>query len=354
MIRRPRFRTAAVLAGALALTASLAACGSSSSETTADGKTVIRYQDSAGNLSLFQMADALGYLPDIQLKDIGIVQGGPQALQAVGTGQADVAGAFTGATENVIANGTPLKAVISFLGSNSTVYGGVITKADAGLDKPQDFIGKKIAVNTLGAQWEATLDTWFTKAGMTADQIKQVELVPLPAISEEAAVRNGQVDAALTSGALFTQALKTPGLKVVVKDTDILGNYEGDQYVMANSWLKAHPAAAKEFVGGMAKALMYTQTHSAADTLKIIQPYLKAHGLKDDATALNSYLGTGVSAKGGVISATDFSRWITWLEQKGLIKGSPDVSTMFTNQYNPYANGAGDPKPEPSASADAS
>lgn len=354
MIRRSRFRTIAAVAGAFALTAVLTACGSSSSGTTSDGKTVIRYQDAAGNLSLFQLADALGYLPDIQLKDIGIVQGGPQALQAVGTGQADIAGAFTGATENVIANGTPLTAVVSFLGSNSSVYGGVLTKSGSTLTKPQDFIGKKIAVNTLGAQWEATLDTWFTAAGMTPDQIKQVELVPLPAINSEAAVRNGQVDAALISGALFTQALKTPGLKVVVKDTDILGDYDGDQYVMANSWLKGHPAAAKEFVGGMAKALVYTQTHSVADTLNIIKPYLEAHDLKDDATALSSYLGTGVSAKGGVISARDFSRWIPWLQQKGLIKGTPDVSKMFTNEYNPYANGGGDAKPEPSASAGAS
>jgi len=328
----------------------MAACGGSSSGTSADGKTVIRYQDGPGNLSLFELADALGYLPGIQLKNIGVVQGGPQALQAVATGQADIAGAFTGATANVIANGTPLKAVISFLGSDSSVYGGVITKSDSTLSKPQDFIGKKIAVNTLGAQWEAVLDTWLTKGGLTPDQIKQVTLVPLPAINAEAAVRNGQVDGALLAGALFTQALKTPGLKVVVKDTDILGDYDGDQYVMADSWLQANSAAAKEFVGGMAKALVYAQQHSAPEVLGVIQPYLDEHGEKDDATALDSWKGTGVSAKAGVISADDFSRWTPWLEQKGLIKGTPDVSSMFTNEYNPYANGGGDASPQASTS----
>jgi ABC-type nitrate/sulfonate/bicarbonate transport system substrate-binding protein len=327
------------VATTLVVLAGLAAGCGGSANASGDG-TTIRYQTSPGLMNLAEMADALGYLHGITLKNVGVVQGGPQALQALGTGQVDLAGAFVGAAANVIANGTPIKGVIAYYGSDPKVYGGVLAKDGSSFTKPQDLIGKKIAVNTLGAQNEAVLDTWFTKAGMTPDQIKQVTLVPLPSINAEAALRNGQVDAAYLQGSLLVNALKTPGLKVILKDTNLLGSFNGGSYEMTDAYLKDHPDTAKEFVSGMAKAVHWIQTHPVSQVLSTYTKYLDAHGETDDATALATWVGTGIATKGGVLRNGDYTTWTGWLQAQGLLKGSLDVSALYTNQYNPYASGS--------------
>jgi len=325
----------------LALLAGLASGCGGSADASSDGTTTIRYQTSPGLMNLAEMADALGYLHGIELKDVGVVQGGPQALQALATGQVDLAGAFMGAVANVEANGTPITGVLAYYGSDKNVYGEVLTQQGSAISKPQDLIGKKVAVNTLGAQYEAVLDTWFTKAGMTQDQIKQVTLVPLPSINTEAALRNGQVDAAFLSGSLLQNALKRPGLKPIMKDTDLLGSFNGGSYEMTDAFLKEHPDTAREFVTAMAKALRWTQIHPVSATLAVYTKWLDAHGQSDDATALATWRGTGVASKGGVLRATDYSHWTSWLKAQGLIKSDLDVSALYTNEYNPYAGGQG-------------
>jgi ABC-type nitrate/sulfonate/bicarbonate transport system substrate-binding protein len=176
---------------------------------------------------------------------------------------------------------------------------------------------------------------------MSQSEIKKVTLVPLPSINTEAALRNGQVDAAFLNGSLLANALKSPGLKVVMKDTQLLGPFNGGSYEMTDAYLKAHPTTAKEFVGGMAKALHWVQTHSVKQTLGVYTKWLDAHGQSDDAQALATWKGTGVATNGGVLRASDYSVWSTWLQQHGLLKGNLDVSSLYTNQYNPYAGSQG-------------
>ncbi|MDX6357310.1 MAG: hypothetical protein QOH37_364 [Nocardioidaceae bacterium] len=332
-------RLLATATSLVAVAALASGCGGSA-DAAGDG-TTIRYQTSPGILNIAEMADALGYLDGITLKNVGVVQGGPQALQALATGQVDLAGAFVGAAANVIANGTPIKAVIAYYGSDKDVYGELLTKDGSKITKPQDLIGKKVAVNTLGAQLEAVLDTWFAKSGLTPDQIKQVTLVPLPSINAEAALRNGQVDAAYLQGSLLTNAMKTPGLTPLVKDTDLLGSYNGGSYEMTDAYLKDHPDTAKEFVSGMARAVHWIQTHSTQQTLDVYTKYLDAHGESDDATALATWVGTGIATKGGVLRDEDYATWTDWLKSKDLLKSSLDVSTLYTNEYNPYAGTKG-------------
>jgi ABC-type nitrate/sulfonate/bicarbonate transport system substrate-binding protein len=346
MTRRTSHR---IFPGIAALIVALlvAACGGSSGASNNNADTssasnsataTIRYQDSPGIVSVMQLAKALGDIPTITLKDEGIVQGGPQALQALGTGQVDIAGAFTGATADVIANGSPVKAVISFFGDVPSAPTALIVKKGANLSKPKDWIGKKVAMNTLGAQDQAILDTWLQKGGLTAAQIKTVTLVPLPSLNEAAAVQQGQVDGAIVSSAVLSNALKAGQFSVVLKDTNLFpGENDDDQYVMADSWLKGHPAAAKAFIGGMAKAIVYAQTHSRRQVLAKVVPWLKANGLSEDANALATWQTTGISTKGGYITNSDFSRWVPWLKSQGMVKSTPSSSSLFTNQYNPYA-----------------
>ena len=335
-----RTKTLRLLAAAPALilvAAAVAGCAANG----ADGEvTTIRYQTNAGLVDLPELADALGYFEGtgIKLDRVGDVQGGPESLRAVATDQVDYGGAFNGAIAKLASTGAPITAVISYYGSSDDVSSSLLVKEDGGIDSARDLIGKKVAVNTLGANAEAVLDTYLTDEGLSADEIEQVTLVPLPGINSEAALREGQVDAAYLFGSLKEVALDHGGIKSLVNDIDLVGPYNAGSYVLSDKFIKQNPDTTKKFVGAIAKALDYAQTHPVEETREVMKKYLADHGRADYADALDLWLGTGVPARGGVIGDEDFTLWLDWLEAEGEVDpGSIEPSEIYTNEFNPYA-----------------
>ncbi|MCW2781459.1 MAG: transporter substrate-binding protein [Marmoricola sp.] len=337
-IRQVRRKLALGLVVSL-LSAGLAACASANgASTTADGKTVIRYQTYTGMINLPELADELGYLKDFQLKPEGVVQGGPENLRALVSGQVDYAGAFNGAIAQLASTGAPITSVISYYGSSGDVTASLLVLKSGGINSARDLIGKKVAVNTLGANAEAVLDTYLQKGGLSQAEIAKVTLVPLPGINEEAALREHKVDAAYLSGAGKESALSRGGLKSIVTDTDLVGPYNGGSLVLRNDFIAKNPTASKNFVAALAKALHYTQTHPVDQTRKLMQEWLVAHKRQADADALNLYKGTGVATPDGVIRDQDFDIWISWLKSRDDVKAdSIKASDLYTNKFNPYA-----------------
>lgn len=316
----------------------LSACGASSASPGEETK-VIRYQSSSGGIiDLPEVADALGLLGDIELKRLGDVQGGPEALRAVATDQIDYGGAFNGAVAKLASTGAPVTSVISYYGSSGKVDSGVLTLEKAGVEGAEDLIGKKVAVNTLGANAEAVLDTWLRKEGLSDDQLDQVTLVPLPPLNMEQALRKGQVDAIYLFGAQKNIALSHGGIRTLVTDTDLVGEYNAGTYAMRDDFLARNPHTSEQFVGALAKALEYTQTQPIEKVRALMADYLREHGRAEQVPALDLWQGTGVSSPGGVIRDEDFSLWLDWLEAEGEVEpGSVDVEDIYTNEFNPYA-----------------
>jgi ABC-type nitrate/sulfonate/bicarbonate transport system substrate-binding protein len=332
--------TAALLVGAVAASA----CGVSNADSGVEGyeTTTIRYQSiSGGIIDPAELADALGYLGPIELERVGDVQGGPEALRATATGQVDYGGAFNGAIAKLAATGAPLTSVVSYYGSSGDVSSSVLVLEDSPVQEPEDLVGKKVAVNTLGANAEAVLDTWLRDGGLTEDEIADVTLVPLPAISTEAALRKGQIDAAYLFGAGRDLALEHGGLRTVVTDIDLVGEYNGGSLVMRDDFLAENPQTTEKFVGALAKAIDFAQTHEAQEVRDVMADYYEKTGRSEQVEALQLWRGTGVSTEGGVISEDDFTLWLDWLEAEGQVdEDSLDPGDLFTNEYNPYAEEA--------------
>lgn len=331
-------RLAGAAAATLLVAGGVSACGASSG---AEGEqTTIRYQTNAGIVDLPELADALGYFDqtNIKLDRVGDVQGGPESLRAVATDQVDYGGAFNGAIAKLASTGAPITAVIAYYGSSDDVSSSLLTLKKSGIDDARDLIGKKIAVNTLGANAEAVIDTYLANEGLSQDEIEQVTLVPLPGINSEAALREGQVDAAYLFGSLKEIALKNGGIEEVVNDIDLVGPYNGGSYVLSDRFIAENPNTTKEFVGAIAKALDYSQTHSVDEVREVMKDYLAEHDRADYAEALDLWKGTGVPAKGGVISDDDFTLWLDWLEAEGEVEAdSIEPSEIYTNKFNPFA-----------------
>ncbi len=335
-----RVRLAAAVALSLASLSSLTACGSSQSGEA----TTIRYQSYSGSVDVLQLADALGYLHGLKLEKVGDVTGGPQSLQALVSHQVDTSSsAFFGAIAQVVASGAPIKAVVSTYGSNAKTSSSLVTLQGSPVTTARDLIGKKVAVNTLGANSEAILDVWLQKSGLTADEIKQVTLVPLPPLNMFQALSQHQVDAAsVGSGQLRAAASTGLKLQTLVKDTDVIGPYNGGGVSLTDDFLKNNPKTSRELVTGIAKAVTYIESHDRAGVLKVYDAWLTQHGYGSYVQAVDqNWSGTtGVATPTtAAIGSTDFSIWVDWLKGRGTVKDTLKDSEIYTNQYNDLAKG---------------
>ena len=330
----------AALAAVLAAT-SLTACSSAQAGET----TTIRYQSSPGTVDVLQLADALGYLDGLTLKKVGDVTGGPQSVQALTSHQIDIsASCFFGSIAQLVATGAPIKAVVSTYGSSDTISSGIVTLQGSTIKDAHDLIGKKVAVNTLGANAEAVIDTWLKKSGLSEDQIKQVTLVPLPPLNTVQALQQHQIDAAdISSGQI--KATESTGVKLqtLVKDTDVVGPYNGGGFAMTDDFLKANPQTSETLVTGVAKAVRYIESHSRARTLGIYDAWLRSHGYTSYVQAVDqNWAGTtGVATpKTAAISDKDISLWLSWLGSRGDVDPSKiQPGDVYTNEYNQLAKG---------------
>ena len=107
-----------------------------------------------------------------------------------------------------------------------------------------------------------------------------------------------------------------------------------------NDFIDKNPEAVRAFVTGVAKALEWERNtpraKAIAEFTKIID---SRHRPNEDTSTLKYWLSVGVPSKGGVISDIDFTRWKSWLADTGAVTGSLDVKSLYTNKFNPYANG---------------
>ncbi|MDQ1731377.1 MAG: hypothetical protein QOK10_1536 [Pseudonocardiales bacterium] len=332
--------SARAVAIAVAATLGLTACSATGSASTSSGETkVLRYQGSANAVSLPELAEALGYLGGIKLKWVGNTISGPQDIQSAATDQTDFGGAFSGAVVKLIEAGAPVTAVINYYGSDAKSFYVFYVKAGSAIHTARDLIGKKIAVNTLGAHAEAVIDTYLQKNGLTPSEVKQVQLVVLAPNNTEEAIRKGQVDVGALNAVLQDHALAAGGLRSLFSDYQLFGAFDGGQYVMRDDFIKKNPDASRTFVTGVAKAIEWERTTPRSQVIAEFSKIIQGRGRNESTSNLQYWKSVAIPAKGGVITDQDFAQWGPWLRQSGMVSGTLTPSKYYTNSLNALASG---------------
>ncbi|MCU1675455.1 MAG: Conserved putative secreted protein [Frankiales bacterium] len=339
--RLAHLRTSLVAVAALL---PLSACASSADThvvAATSQSQVIRYQGSAGAVTLPELAESLGLLGNVTLKWVGNTISGPQDIQSVATDQTDVGGAINAAIAKLVAAGAPLESVIGYYGSDDKSFLGYYTLEDSPIHEPRDLIGKKVGVNTLGAHFEAALDAWLAKGGLTPAEIKEVELVVLPPVNTEQALRAGQIDVATLNGILQDKAVAAGGVRKLFADRDLFGDFTAGSYVFRKNFIAANPDTVRQFTAGVAKAIEWERATPREQVIAKFTEIVAKRGRDEDPGALQYWKSNGVTTTGGLLKPEDFSRWIDWLVKHGDVKPEQiDAKSLFTNEFNPYAVGA--------------
>jgi ABC-type nitrate/sulfonate/bicarbonate transport system substrate-binding protein len=332
-------KTLPLLAFAAAL---LAGCASATATGTPGQpeKLELRYQGSANSVTLPELAEDLGYFGPVKLKWVGNTISGPQDIQSAATDQTDFGGAFTGAVVKLVEAGAPVKAVVNYYGSDDRAFIGYYTKEDSPIRTARDLVGKKVGVNTAGANLEAALDTWLKNQGLSDAEIKQVQLVVIPPVNAEQALRNGQLDVVALQGILQDHAVAAGGVRSLFSDVQAFGPYNGGPYVLRTDFIRKYPETTKIFVSAVAKAIEWERTTPREQVIARFTKIIQARGRNESTGTLKYWKSVGVT-HGGLISDKDYTLWEPWLEQQGYIKGDKiDTSKLYTNEFNPYRDGA--------------
>lgn len=326
----------------LVLTLCLAACGSSDTGAqTPDGKTVIRYQGATGEVRYQELAEALGFYDKVKLEWVGDTTSGPQDIQSAATGDTDIGSAFNGAVVKLNAAGADITSVLSSYGADEKEYTGYYVLADSPIRSARDLINKRVGMNTLGAHHEFLTREWLAKEGLTPAEIKTVTLTVVPPVNTEQALREGQIDVAALNDIYRETALERGGIRALFTDKSLFGAFSYGSYVMRNDFIADNPEATADFVQGTARAIRWTQTTPLDQVLVKFREIIHARKRNENTKAIDYWRSSGIPVAGGVIAEREIQTWIDWLVRNGeLDEGAVKASDLYTNEFNPYANGS--------------
>jgi len=333
--------------GPLLLVLACVACKRSDAEgvklaTSGNGpeQLELRYQGFTGQVTFPELAEDLGLLAPIKLNYVGNTISGPQDIQSAATGDTDYGGAFNGAVIKLIAAKAPIKAVMGYYGTDENTWAGYYVLEDSPIKGPRDLIGKKVAVNTLGAHVEFVLREYLTRGGLTKEEADQVTLVVVPPVSGEQALRQKQVDVATMSSIIRDKALSRGGLRKLFSDYDLFGKFTAGSYVFSDKFLREKPRTVKKFVEATAQAIEWARSHPREEVIARYTAIINKRHRQEDASAVPYWRSTGIAFPGGVIQGSEFSVWLDWLVKSGqLPAGKLRASDLYTNEFNPFANG---------------
>ncbi|WP_262703401.1 MULTISPECIES: ABC transporter substrate-binding protein [Streptomyces] len=321
------------------LGASVAAvsCGTATGNSSGKQTKKLRYQGWAGQVTVPELAEDLGYLGDVKLDWVGNTISGPQDIQSAATGQIDFGGAFNGAVVKLAANGAPITSVISYYGSDHHAYNGFFVLTDSPIRSARDLIGKKVGMNTLGAHSEAMLDIYLKRHGLSKAEIGKVQPLVVPPVNTEQSLRQHQIQVGVLGDILRDKAVAHGGIRPLFTDVQLLGAFSAGTYVMTDRFLRQNPDTAKTFVTGVARAIEWARATPREEVIARMTRIVRKRGRKEDATPLKYWKSFGVAETGGRITDKQLQLWIDWLEERGDIKrGKVTASDLYTNQYNDY------------------
>jgi ABC-type nitrate/sulfonate/bicarbonate transport system substrate-binding protein len=196
-------------------------------------------------------------------------------------------------------------------------------------------------VNTLGAHSEAILDIYLERSGLTAAQVKQVEPLVVPPVNTEESIKLRQIDAGILGSILRDKALATGDVRVLFSDYQLLGNFSAGTYVFRDDYIEANPNTVRVFVAGVAKAIEWSRSTPIAEVVGRFDEIVAKRRRNETNAAIKYFKSFGIAGTGGVIKLSEIQTWIDWLAKQGTLKqGKITAAKVYTNAFNPYANGA--------------
>lgn len=338
---------------ALALAALLlAACGGDDggSSTTASGRrldevTVQLDYQIRGNHAPFFVAKEKGYFADegIDVKEIRIGTGSPDAMRIVGGGQADFG---FGDLPTLVTARTQGADVVALAAVNQRTPLGFCAKRERhDLRSPKDLVGLTFGAHTAGSTY-IFYRAMIAANGIDRSQITEATVTP----PFESFLLQDRVDFVVCYIDAEVPELEAraggPGSLAILHGSDWGYDAYGSGLFTSGKLIESDPDLVQRFVNAYAKAFRYVIDHpkEAAELLERTSPELKgkAHVFEAqlDADIRNTFTSPTTEAKG--LGAMDPRVWrstIDVLASQRVIERVPTVEEVYDETFIDKANG---------------
>lgn len=227
-----------------------------------DGTTPLLYARSAG---LFQKA---GLTLDLQK-----FTSGSAIAAAVAGGALDIGRANTFSLVTAVSKGIPFVAIApveSYRSETPTLA--MIVPSGSTLQTARDFIGKTIAVSSLGDLYSVAIRAWLDKNGVDAASVRLVEL---PQTALLAALDQGRIDGAGATEPLIQSAVNTKRYRVIGKVFDAIApRFLIASFFANTTWVDAHHDVVDRFIRVVRAADIYLSAHES-ESPGLLAPFMQ-------------------------------------------------------------------------------
>lgn len=267
--------------------------------------------------------------------------GGTVTMQALLAGNIDVAGGSISVWVNAISKGAKVKLLLPGSATEKPEHSGLLVLEESNIHTIKDLVGKKIAVNVLGAEADFIIRTFLKQNGLSIDQ---VELVVVPAENEEQVLRSKQADAVAwttSGGAQFDRALDKGGVRRIPGTSSfetrgnlpLLTTSEG----FREDFIKEHPETVRKYLKAVDSARYIVWDEFNKNPERVRAAYAEISEAKGgNPLQAKYYRGPRWSPENQFIADRDIQFWIEKFTEAGILKpGQIKPSDIYTNEFNP-------------------
>jgi NitT/TauT family transport system substrate-binding protein len=250
---------------------------------------------------------------------IRIIPGGQSMPAALQSDSLQIAALSTASLIQVTDSGLDLVIVSggAIASVDDTNYA-IVAGADSGIEKPDDFIGKKIGTPGLGSFFHIMAREWLRRKGVDWHKITFVEST-FPQLADLLKTRT--VDAVLSTSP-FLQRATAPGVggKVFYIAADLPDRLPPFVYASSRTWADAHPQAVSGFKLAMDEAIAFEQS-DLPGSLEIFGKYVKMPPEVLKTLTINK-LDTNVTPQ-------QVQLWVDMMEKQDMLRNFKSPEKLF-------------------------
>lgn len=270
-------------------------------------------------------ADQKGYYA-VEGLAVTFVEGGPtiDPLEVVRSGKAQFGIPAADVLLLARAAGKPVRAIAVILRRSPRVY---VALAGSGITRPQDFVGKTIAVNATG---RAPFEAMMKRVGIQPDQYTLVN-----STSDLASFYSGQVQVRSVYLTNEVLTMRAAGYKINIIYPDDYGihNY-GDTLIATDELIAAQPDLVFRFLRATLKGWTYAVEHPSEMGAMVVKYNANADpALENDKMAASIPLVNTGEDHIGWMRPEIWTGMEQILREQGVLTASLDVTQVYTMRF---------------------
>lgn len=251
--------------------------------------------------------------------DVQVLQGGGAAPAALVANSIQIAAL---GTPNLLqANDSGLDFVIvsgGAIASKTDENYGIVGRVDSGIEKPEDFVGKKVALAGLEGFFHVLTREWLSVNHVDTKKVTFIE-GNFPTLGD--LLKAHTVDAIVTTQPFLGRALQNgAGGKVFAIAHDLPDALPPFLYAATRKWAAANKEAANAFQASIAEAIAFADQNPDAARAD----YGKYVKLPPDALATVRW-----NKMNAQVSAAQVQLWIDMMSRQGMLKTKLDAARAF-------------------------